>query len=157
MKKVYDANSPLRAIVATLFDDTISNIPPVKGDDWENALSAYVRAKGYTSYGVLYNKNWQTIINPQLGCYSPVQWSKESLLPDIKSAEGIEGLFYARVLSPQFSWKEQKTHPVIIDKGFNIVFDPCMDNLNILSYPLSDVIGYNGVVQVYLINKMPCL
>jgi hypothetical protein len=66
---------------------------------------------------------------------------------------GINGYFYASVLSVKyFTWEKQITHAVIIDRDFNIVHDPGPHNQDILAYPLSNILGFNGVINVYLIE-----
>jgi hypothetical protein len=76
--------------------------------------------------------------------------------PELKEMEGVNGYFYAIVLSPKY-YKEGEiplpTHAVVIDKHCNIVHDPNLNYKNLDKYPLSDEIGYNGIIDVFMINK----
>ncbi len=45
------------------------------------------------------------------------------------------------------------THAVIIDKNYNIVHDPNHNNEGLSSYPMAEELGYNGIINIYLINK----
>ena len=54
----------------------------------------------------------------------------------LKEENGIEG--------------HQVTHAVVINKNFEIVFDPNREYKNIKEYPASDKLGYNGIKNIYL-------
>jgi hypothetical protein len=67
-------------------------------------------------------------------------------------------LFFASVLSPKyFNYTSgfTATHAVLIDKDYNIVHDPNPAYQEILNYPLANLLGYNGILDVYLINPVP--
>ena len=85
--------------------------------------------------------------------------SEYSTISQLKDHEGIDGLFYASVFSPKYFKEEdgieayQVCHAVIINKDYEIVFDPNLEYKNLEKYPASDIMGYNGVKTVYLFKK----
>lgn len=116
----------------------------------------YVESKGYEYDGMLHNKTWGTLMNPTFECLEVPKFDKWSLLTDenLKNYQGVDGLFYASVLSPKyFNWSDMDTHAVICDTYLNIVHDPNKDYENIRAYPLSSVIGCNGIINVSIFKK----
>ena len=82
--------------------------------------------------------------------------SEYSTIEKLKDFKGINGLFYASVFSPKYYKEEngieghQVTHAVVINKNFEIVFDPNREYKNIKEYPASDKLGYKGIKNIYL-------
>jgi hypothetical protein len=85
--------------------------------------------------------------------------SEYSTISDLKDFKGINGLFYASVFSPKYYKEEngfeghQVTHAVLINKDFEIVFDPNKNYQNLKKYPAFDKLGFNGVKNVYLFSS----
>lgn len=164
MKKVYQTivdpghGNCMQAAFASLFDDELENVPNfVEIERWHLAMKDYALSKGYSYERILLNKKWTMLIDPSTGVFKETKWLKSSLLTksNLKKYEGVNGLFFASVCSPKFfTWQTLTEHAVIIDKNFNIVHDPNKAYENILSYPLSSVIGYNGIIDVYVFNKI---
>ena len=70
----------------------------------------------------------------------------------------IDGLFLAAVYSPGYSNPNEHPmshlHAVICDINYNIVFDPNPKYKDILCYPYSKLIGYNGIRTIDTFNKL---
>lgn len=86
--------------------------------------------------------------------------SEYSTIKNLKDYDGVNGLFYASVFSPKY-YKEkeginahQVTHAVLINKDYEIVFDPNIDYQNIEKYPAAELLGYNGVKTIYLFKPI---
>lgn len=165
MKKVFQTiidpkhGNCMQAVFASLFDDELDNVPNfIEMDSWHDSMMSYVKSKGYEYKGMLHNKKWVTLCQPTTtGVFSEAKWYAPGIMnkTNLKKHGGVDGLFYAGVCSPKlFTWTGLGTHAVIIDKDFNIVHDPNINYENILNYPLSNIIGYNGVIDVYLFDKM---
>lgn len=82
--------------------------------------------------------------------------SEYSTIADLQKCSGINGLFYASVFSPKYYKEEdgfegyQITHAVLINKNYEIVFDPNPNYKDLKKYPASEQLGYNGIKTVYL-------
>lgn len=164
MKKVYQRivdvghGDCMQAAMASLFGDEYENVPAfIEHDNWFELFCDFIESKGYEYDGMLHNKVWGTLMNPTFECFENPSFDKWSLLEpeNLKSYQGVDGLFYASVLSPKyFNWDDlSATHAVICDQNLNIVHDPNMDYGNIRAYPLSSVIGYNGIINVSIFIK----
>lgn len=164
MKKVYQTivepghGNCMQAAFASLFDDELENVPNfIELNLWYDAMQNYLKTKGYKYNGMLHNKKWVTLTQPSTDVFQKTKWHKSSILTktNLKKYDGVNGLFFASVCSPgYFTWESLSAHAVIIDKDFKIVHDPNKAYENIFSYPLSRVIDYSGVINVYLINKI---
>ncbi|WP_157279163.1 hypothetical protein [Proteiniphilum acetatigenes] len=163
MKKIYQRRVDqghgdcMQAAMASLFDDEYENVPAfIEHNNWFELFCDYVESKGYEYDGMLHNKTWGTLMNPTFECLEVPKFDKWSLLTDenLKNYQGVDGLFYASVLSPKyFNWSDMDTHAVICDTDLNIVHDPNKDYENIRAYPLSSVIGCNGIINVSIFKK----
>ena len=164
MKQVYqtivDKNhgNCMQAAFASLFDDELENVPNfIELHNWFEALSDYVKSKGYEYDGMLHNLKWNRLRDPKTNVFSSNSRGKTSMsLSALKKCESVNGFFYAGVCSPNlFTWDDPRYHAVLVDKNCNIVFDPNPNYTNkINKYPFSDFIDYNGVIDVYLFNKI---
>nr|WP_319265270.1 hypothetical protein [uncultured Draconibacterium sp.] len=161
MKKVFqqkiDQNQGdcMQAVIASLFDLELKDVPPFieYGQDWFRYFYEFLHSIGWDYAGMRYNHKYQKILQPTNDCFEKSKHCM--LLDDIKDEPGVNGLFYASVLSPKyFSWEIQTTHAVIIDKDFNVVHDPSPLYKNIQQYPLADIIGYNGIINFYMIEPL---
>lgn len=143
MKKVYqtivDPNhgNCMQAAFASLFDKDLEEVPNfIELDDtWFNTMCEFIESQGYSVEGTVYNN-------------AEVYDLKEI----VNEYTGVNGLFYAGVHSPKYH-AQGGTHAVLVDKEMNIVFDPNPEYANIEAYPYAEEIGYNGIIDVLLINK----
>lgn len=162
MKKVYqrivDPNKGdcMQATIASLFDEEYENVPPFVelGENWFHEMLRFLKEKGYDYKGELHNKQWSRILMPTGSCFLEEKWHNPSLLTkaNLKKSGGVNGLFFAVVLSPKyFNYHDgfHKTHAVVCDMELNIVHDPNPAYQDIRTYPLADVIGKNGIISVY--------
>ena len=153
-----DRGNCMQAVVASLFDKELKAVPNFINykNGYFKPLYNFIKKNKCEYDGMLWNKNYTTLNSPTNQCFREQKWSKHSVITPKRLYRelGINGLFYAGVLSPKyFKWSQQTTHAVIIDRDFNIVHDPNPGYRDIMAYPLADILGYNGVVDVYLINK----
>lgn len=163
MRKVYQKiidpakGDCLRAAVCSILgisDRRVPNFVTVKR--WTESLRRFLGSKGYTfEFMMLHNPNVHNIYNPTECCHDCGKGESSMLLDAIHEHEGVDGLFVATVFSPRyFNYETFAEHAVVIDKDFNIVHDPNPAYSDIKTYPLGPLIGYNGIVRVYLIRKM---
>jgi hypothetical protein len=147
----------MQAAIASLFELSLEKVPHFLelGENWFEAFYNFIREQGYDFDGTLYNYNQWRIINKREG----VKTSKElrNRLHKIKKMKGVKGYFFASVYSPKYYDSKDKspiTHAVIIDKNFNIVHDVNPANNDLISYPESKKLKYNGILDIYMINPI---
>lgn len=149
----------MQAVIASLFNKKLDDVPKfieTTERSWFGGIHEFVKIQGYKLNGTLYNKNYSRLLSPTSSCFKEENWHKSSIITKkaLYKYSGVNGLFYAGVFSPKFfTWKKQKSHAVIIDRDFNIVHDPSPAYQDILEYPLKNVLGYNGIIDVMLINS----
>ena len=149
----------MQAAIASLFEVKWEDVPkfievPEKG--WFKVMYEFIEKQGYRYGGVLYNKRYSTINTPTHECRNEVKWHRPSIITKkcLYKYEGVNGYFYAGVYSPKyFQWDRRTEHAVIIDRDFNIVHDPNEGYKDLLNYPLTSLLGYNGIVDVFIIEK----
>ena len=148
----------MQAVMASLFEKRMEEIPHFIsfGKNWFSEFYKFINDNGYKYDGTLNNKIYSKILSPD-SCFEIKKFHKASIIrkSNLRKESGINGLFFASVLSPKYTksiLEKHTTHAVIIDKDFNIVHDPNPEYENILHYPLSDIIGYKGIIDIYLIN-----
>jgi hypothetical protein len=141
----------MQAAFASLLEVPYEEVPQLKllGDRWFQALWKFLKEHGYEYEGSLYNflENKRLYPNDK----------SQNRFYEIKEMEGVNGYFYATVYSPKFydpSDGTPITHAVIIDKDFNIVHHVNAEYNDDTKYPLADEIGYNGILTIYMINKI---
>lgn len=163
MEKVYQRDlvigDCMQACMASLFEDEYCNVPRfIELPDYFDIFKQYIKSKGYKFDGTLNNYIYENILHPTLGCFNNDFQHYEKYFINNNSLineSGVNGLFLCSVLSPKyFNWNSLNMHMVICDKNFNIIHDPNINYKNIIHYPLSDVIGYNGIVNVTLLSKI---
>jgi hypothetical protein len=165
MKKVYqtivDENmgNCMQAAIASLFNKNLEDVPNFIEfrDGWFKSMYEFLNKNGYDYHGHLYNRNYVSLWHTNKDCFEKPKWNRRTVISPKKlyKEEGVQGLFYAAVLSPKyFSWSSRKdtTHAVLIDRDYSVVFDPNPEYMNIYQYPLANLLGYNGIVDVMLIN-----
>jgi len=158
MKKVFqtivdkDYGNCMQAAIASLLElelDEVPNFIKYK-DGWFLELWELLKKHGYTYNGSLYNYENNKRLHPEID-----STKIENRFHELKEMEGVHSYFYASVYSPKYYDSIfQVYHSVIIDKDCNIVHDPNPEYKNIIKYPLSDEIGYNGIVDIFMIEPM---
>jgi hypothetical protein len=158
MKKVFqtivdkDKGNCWPAAIASLLNLELDQFPHFNeaGDNCWPAYEKSMRYHGYKEVTRLYNPFRDFIQAGTHGRVDP-EWSFERL----KEFEGVDGFFEAAVYSPKFSkCSLDYTHAVIIDKNFNIVHDPNPAYQEIVQYPFANTIGFNGILQIAVIEKI---
>jgi len=164
MKKIYQTivdrghGNCMQAVIASLLDMKLNDVPNfIECDSWFKPLYELINKKGYSYQGMLHNKKYTILNSPSDECFNELKWHRQSIMTPKKlyREQGVNGLFYAGVLSPKyFSWTDQTTHAVIIDRDYNIVHDPNKEynDKKFRQYPLTSLLGYNGIIDVILIN-----
>ena len=131
----------MQAAIASLFECELEEVPKFieLKPSWFKPFREFLLSKGYDYEGMLFS-------NATL---------KEHMSSKIVDLKGINGLFYASVCSPKYNPEGidgNTMHAVIIDKNFNVVWDPNPNyRVEGLKYPNSDN-GYNGIMNVYIIE-----
>lgn len=152
MKTVYQKNIDkdkgdcMQAAIASLFDKDYDEVPKFieLEEGHHNPLITFLRTTEYQYEGMLHNPMDKSNL------YFP------TFITQLKKYNGVDGYFYASVYSPKYFNKDDaypSTHAVIIDKKFNIVFDPNPENKDVKEYPMAKELGFNGIINVYLIEK----
>lgn len=148
----------MRATFASLLDIPLYDFPNlIEYKNWFEVMCKSLIEFGYEYDGTIYNKISQALWHPKGGCFVKQKWHRPSIITPkcLYKHKGFNGYFYAAVYSPKyFKWTDNCTHAIIIDRDFNIVHDPQTEYKNILKYPFADIIGYNGVIDVSLINPI---
>lgn len=165
MKKVYQTiidighGNCMQAAIASLFDLELEEVPNFIEfkDGWFSSMYKFLTENDYDYHGMLHNKKYTTLCTPTHECFNELKWLKRCIMTPKKlyKEEGVNGLFYAAVLSPKyFTWSGHTTHAVIIDRDYNIVHDPNKEynTKKFRQYPLTSLLGYNGIIDVMLIN-----
>lgn len=165
MKKVFQTvvgkghGNCMQAAVASLFDCELEEVPNFieYKDGWFKPLYEFMIPRGYDYEGMLHNKVHSMLMNPTSECFMKTKWHKPHMITRGKlyKEQGINELFLASVFSPKlFTWADNVTHAVIIDKDYNILHDPNPAYKGILQYPLAEILGYNGIIDVFLLNPV---
>lgn len=147
----------MRAVIASLLELPLFEVPHfLELENTYTELINFVSKKGYEFDSFLYNhlpwgeKKYNTL-------------QKLDPIKDI----GIKGFYFAGVYSPKyFNYNipldkpyPHGTHAVVCDSKFNIVHDPNpgyqhmkQSNGFYTGYPLADIMGYNGIKEIMVIN-----
>lgn len=151
----------MQAAVASLFEMKLKDVPEFikmpKGT-WFQSMIEFFKTQGYEYKGELHNKNYNRLNTPTYECFKKEKWHRPSIMTKkaLHKLDGIDGYFFACVLSPKFfTWANggKGWHAVIIDRDYNIIHDPNRGYKDILKYPLTSILGYNGVFNVWKIEK----
>lgn len=166
MKKVFQTitdsghGNCMQAAMASIFDMELEDVPNfIEFKNWFEPMKQFILERGYKYEGMLHNKQFSFLTSPTYECFHEKKWYKPAIMTRKKlyKHEGINGLFYASVLSPRFfnyTSGFTATHAVIIDKDYNIVHDPNPAYQEILCYPLADLLKYNGIISLDIINPV---
>lgn len=148
----------MQAVIASLFEKTMNEVPKfIETENWFEPFYNYIGENDYKYCGMLHNRYYNQLWHTKADCFKKPRYSGHSIMSPkrLYKEKGVNGLFYAGILSPKyFSWgaREDVTHAVIIDRDYNIVHDPNPEYQNLYMYPLANLLRFNGVIDVYLIN-----
>jgi hypothetical protein len=147
----------MQCTAATITNTSYENVPPFieYKSFFDIEARKFFHSKGYYRVNELRNKSYYTLQYDKANkTDKPSEYVEEQHIKTLHKYEGINGLFIASVYSPKYFRPEDNeigSHSVIIDKDYNIVFDPNPEYQGIKEYPLAKEIGYNGIflVEVY--------
>jgi len=148
----------MQAVIASLFEKTMDEVPKfIETERWFETFYNFIGKNNYNYNGMIHNKYYSQLWHTKTDCFKEQKYHRRSTMTPkrLYREKGVKGFFYAGILSPKyFSWgaREDCMHAVIIDKDYNIVFDPNPEYENLYQYPLANLLRYNGVIDVYLIN-----
>jgi len=167
MKKIYqdiidkEKGNCASAAIASMLDKELADVPYFYPDDSQfGKIISFMKLNGYEYIETLHNKNYNLIRQSSKDyCFSNIKWYEDGLInhQNIKKFEGIDGLFYAGVLSPlnfNINDGQWSSHAVVVDKNFNIVHDPNPMYKDLLRYPLAELIEYNGITDIDVFEKI---
>jgi hypothetical protein len=150
----------MQAAIASLFELPLNDVPNFieLKDGWFSTMYNFISEHNAEYHGLKFNRNYTTLWHPTEQCFKVEKWHRPSVITKkcLYKENGINGLFYASVLSPKyfnFFSGNSATHAVIIDRDFNVVHDPNPEYQNILKYPLTTLLDYNGIIDVTIINS----
>jgi len=125
MKKIFqtivdkDKGNCTQAVIASLFELPLEEVPNFIsfGDKWFDVLWKFVQERGYEFEGTLHNTKFP--IGSEFS-------DRPSNIPKLKEMSGVNGFFYASVLSPKYYKRGENlaSHAVIVDKDCTIVTRP---------------------------------
>lgn len=149
----------MQAAIASLFNTKLEDVPNFIEfkDRWFSEMHKFINKNGYHYDGMLHNKNYTIVSTPTHHCFNKPSWHKSSIITPKKlyKEQGVDGYFFASVLSPKyFNWSSgsTSTHAVLIDKNYNVVHDVNPGYKDIFMYPMAELLKYNGLIDVFLIN-----
>ena len=165
MTRVYQIENDdcMRAVICSLLDiEDVTTVPNFirYGNNCNTMMAKFLEKHGYKLHQpALLNKNWCRLMNPTEGCFKPEKFYSKIMLTKnkINKLEGVNGYFFGSVFSPNYSSPHNgynNTHAVVIDKDFNIVHDHKKEYANILQYPLTRFLGFNGLYCVEIIEPI---
>lgn len=145
----------MQAAIASLLELSLEHVPDFKSHEskWFEVMYKFISVGGYDFDGTLYNPKYLMFSSPD---FYKDREAPESMLEEIKDMTGVKGYFFATVYSPKFfneDIKEFIGHAVVIDKNFNIVHDPNPEYKKNVVYPKTNEFGYNGILNIYMINE----
>jgi hypothetical protein len=141
----------MQAAVASLLDMPLEKVPNFIefGQNWFSTFYNFLKENDYEYNGTLYNHYNNLRLSPNDDVVNQFK--------ELENEEGINGYFFGVVYSPKYynpNDASPKTHAVIVDKNFNVVYDVNPEYIENTIYPESDVIKYNGIISIYLINRI---
>jgi hypothetical protein len=148
----------LKCVIATLLDKPYEEVPHfIEHENWRGVFRDFLIQNNIKESGELWNKYYNQLYHTKNDCFKRPKYYMRYIMTKkrLYKEEGIDGLFYAFVFSPKyFTMCNDVTHAVLIDKDYNIVFDPNPEYQNIIGYPLYNLIKYNGICGVTLLNRI---
>lgn len=168
MNKVYQRiDDPRRGdcwkcCIATILGldyDDVPNFVEFEGDRWWTEAVEFFKKHGYEFGEVtLENPNVHFLENPTENVYMDLICSPEHSIERLTMDDGIDGMFMACVYSPKYTTPEEHPiehlHSVLCDIDFNIVHDPQKEYEQVVNYPYSRLIGFNGIRSIDVLRKI---
>lgn len=166
MHKVYQTiisnenGNCMQAVFASLLNLRLEDVPHfITYENHMEVLFNFLSENGYKQDTLIHNMKFQRLFHDNEDCFNKVKYYNPQVLTKQKLIKhgGVDGFFYAGVISPKYGHIDNKwyyQHAVIIDTNMNIVHDPNPEYSNLLKYPLADIIGFNGIVDVTMIKKI---
>jgi hypothetical protein len=147
MKKVFqtiidpEKGNCMQAAFASMFDLRLNQVPNFieMGEEWFTEIQKFVKTCGYEHVTDLYNGDGVL---------------DEFHIKQINNYTGVNGFFIASVGSPKYYSSHGSTHIVVADKNLEIAHDPSPAYQEIKDYPDSDIIGYHGIRQIWIFEKL---
>lgn len=147
----------MQAVFASLFEMELDDVPKfIECECWFGEILKFLKSNGYTNINWIDNKNYSRLNKPTHECFKKEKWYMPAIMTPKKLHKytGVNGYFFASVLSPKFfKLNDPSTHAVVIDQDYNIVHDPNPAYQEILKYPLTSLLDYNGIIDVLVLNK----
>ncbi len=165
MNKVYQRISDPRhgdcfkCAICTLLGLEYDDVPNyIEHENWLELAMATFDEHGYNMTGrELFNPNVMYLENPTDNIREDKKAYEPCTLDAITPDMGINGLFLAGVYSPNYTTPNEHPiehlHSVLCDINFKIVFDPQKEYEDVINYPYSKLIGYNGIRSIDIITK----
>ena len=164
MKQVYqqiissENGDCMKATLCSLLEleyDSVCNFVEYK--NWWQIMESALNDNGYKWGTRFFNEKKMDLWYPT-DCFRPyLQLRKGFSLSDIMPEDTIDGFLFGSVLSPHNFNRENLDlglHMVVIDANCNIVFDPNPEYTGIDHYPLSRLLGFNGVLEAWGVRKL---
>lgn len=135
--------------------DSVCNF--IEHEDWWQRMEAVLKDNGYKWGKRFFNELKEDLWHPK-DCFRPYLRLEEGhRLSDIMPEDTINGFLFGSVLSPHHFNPQnlnEGLHMVVIDAACNIVFDPNPEYAAIYHYPLSRLLGHNGVLEAWGVKKL---
>lgn len=148
----------MKATLCSLLEleyDSVCNF--VEYEDWWLRMESVLNENGYKWGTIFYNEKKMDLWYPT-DCFRPFPQSAEGFrLSDITPEDTIGGFLFGSVLSPHYFNSQNLDlglHMVVIDANCNVVFDPNPEYAGIDHYPLSRLLGFNGVLEAWGVKKL---
>ena len=146
----------MQAAIASLLELPLEEVPHFleHGHMWFEVFYEFLKKNGYEYRRMLHNYNQYRIINKRKGVETA---NVRGNMGKIKKYDGVKGYFFASVYSPKYydpNDSPSTTHAVIIDKNFNIVHDVNPSYADLKEYPEAKKLKYNGLLDIYIIEKI---
>ena len=148
----------MKATMCSLLEldyDSVCNF--VEYEDWWQRMESVLNRNGYEWGTRFFNEKKMDLWRPT-DCFRPFPQLPEGLrLSDIMPEDTIDGFLFGSVLSPHLFNSQNLNlglHMVVIDANCNIVFDPNPEYVGIDHYPLSRLLGFNGVLEAWGVKKL---
>lgn len=148
----------MKATLCSLLELDYDSVPNfVEYEDWWQRMESVLNTNGYKWGKRFFNELKFDLWNPT-DCFRPYpQLVAGSRLSDIMPEDTIDGFIFGSVLSPHHFNPQnlnEGLHMVVIDTNCNIVFDPNPEYAGIHHYPLSRLLGHNGVLEAWGVKKL---
>ena len=164
MKQVYQQiqshgnGDCMKATLCSLLELDYDSVPNfVEYEDWWQRMESVLNANGYKWGKIFFNELKYDLWNPT-DCFRPfLQLDEGFRLSDIMLEDTIDGFLFGSVLSPHHFNSQNLNaglHMVAIDANCNIVFDPNPEYAGIDHYPLSRLLGFNGVLEAWGVKRI---